>query len=201
MPAKCTLGRYKGGHMQNAIIKGEGNSRYLKSVADFLTQYPDYESFAQALMTGTLPIDLNGINPAGWTQQGTPITAGTLLSDDTAERLGLENTEAATVNDALASLGGPASERLYKLVNESPAITSADLAASDLVPLADVSEAAGKKLTLSNLMGYINNRANRVQDSNSANATYMARGIAAGTADLTAGTSDLASGCIYLVYE
>ncbi len=185
--------------MQNAIIKGEGNSRYLKSVADFLTLYPDYESFAQAMAEGTLPIDLNGINPAGWTQQGTPLTTATLLSDETAEHLGLEGD--ATVNDALNSLGGPASERLYKLVNESPALASGDLAASDLVPLADASEAAGKKLTLANLMGYINNRTTRVQDSNSAYGTYMARGIAAGAADLTAGTSDLVSGCIYLVYE
>lgn len=184
--------------MQNAIIKGEGNSRYLKSVADFLTLYPDYESFAQAMAEGSLPIDLNGINPAGWTQQGTPLTTATLLSDETAEHLGLEGD--ATVNDALNSLGGPASERLYKLVNGSPALTSAALAASDLVPLADASEAAGKRLTLANLMQYINNRPSRVQDSNSSYGTYMARAIAAGTADMVS-SSNLASGCIYLVYE
>ena len=32
-------------------------------------------------------------------------------------------------------------------------------------------------------------------------ATYMARGIAAGTDDLTAGVSSLTSGCLYFVYE
>ena len=39
--------------MKDGIIKGNGNSRYLKSVADFLTQYPTYEDFSNALSDGT----------------------------------------------------------------------------------------------------------------------------------------------------
>lgn len=87
--------------MEDGIIKGTGNSRYMKSVADFLTRYPNYEAFAQALMTGTLPFDLNGINPEGWTQQGTPLNKANLLTDLTAEEIGIEN---ATPDDALYSL-------------------------------------------------------------------------------------------------
>lgn len=79
--------------MQDGILKGTGNSRYLKSVASFLSLYPTYEDFAQALIEGTLPIDLNGINEAGWAQLGTALTAGNLLSDATAEKLGLGPVE------------------------------------------------------------------------------------------------------------
>lgn len=38
--------------MQDGIMKGTGNSRYLKSIADFLTQYPTYQEFAAALAAG-----------------------------------------------------------------------------------------------------------------------------------------------------
>lgn len=75
--------------MQDAIMKGNGNSRYLKSVASFLSLYPTYEDFAQALMAGTLPIDLNGINSAGWSQEGTPLNKASLLKDTTAALYGL----------------------------------------------------------------------------------------------------------------
>ena len=71
--------------MQDGIIKGTGNSRYLKSIADFLTQYPTYNDFAAALAAGTLPIDLNGINETGWDQLGTALNKANLLSDETAQ--------------------------------------------------------------------------------------------------------------------
>lgn len=89
--------------MKDGVIKGTGDSRYLKSVVDFLTRYPNYETFAQALMEGRLPIDLNGINPDGWTQQGTPLDKASLLSDATAARIGLENDD-PTPDQALSAL-------------------------------------------------------------------------------------------------
>ena len=52
--------------MKDGIIKGSGNSRYLRTVANALTLYPNYESFIAALIQGTFPIDLNGINSSGW---------------------------------------------------------------------------------------------------------------------------------------
>lgn len=88
--------------MQDGIIKGTGNSRFLKSVPDFLSQYPTYESFVAALAAGTLPVDFNGINETGWQQLGTALNKGNLLSDETAEMLGLPNT--ATPNDAFSLL-------------------------------------------------------------------------------------------------
>lgn len=73
--------------MQDEIIRGTGNSRYLKSVSDFMTRYPTYADFCNALVAGTLPIDLNGKNPAGIAQQGTPLNKANLLSDATAVAL------------------------------------------------------------------------------------------------------------------
>lgn len=90
--------------MQDAIALGTGNSRYLRSVAGFMQLYPTYEDFAAALVAGTLPIDLNGINPDGWAQQGTALDKANLLTDSTAALLGLGDE--AVVNDALAALGG-----------------------------------------------------------------------------------------------
>lgn len=87
--------------MKDGVIKGNGNSRYLKSIEDFKSVYPDYDAFAQALVDGTLPIDLNGINEAGWVSVGTPMNKGTLLSDETATGLGLDPDSDPTVDDAL----------------------------------------------------------------------------------------------------
>lgn len=85
--------------MQDGIIKGTGNSRYLKSISNFLAQYPTYQDFAAALAAGTLPIDLNGINEAGWDQLGTALNKVNLLSDETCGIMDLENT--AVPDDAL----------------------------------------------------------------------------------------------------
>lgn len=77
--------------MKDGIIKGNGNSRYLKSVADFLTQYPTYEAFAAALTAGTLPVDLNGINEDGWQQIGDALCTETLLRDFAADKYGMDH--------------------------------------------------------------------------------------------------------------
>ena len=69
--------------MKDFTAKGAGNSRYLKSVSNFLTLYPTYADFAAALVAGTLPVDMNGINPDGILQAGTPLTKANLLDDTT----------------------------------------------------------------------------------------------------------------------
>ena len=74
--------------MQDGIIKETGNSRYLKSISNFLTQYPTYQDFVAALVAGTLPIDLNGINETGWDQLGTALNKANLLSDETVAAYG-----------------------------------------------------------------------------------------------------------------
>lgn len=88
--------------MQDAIIKGTGNSRKLRSVANFMALYPTYEDFAAALVAGTLPVDFNGINPNGWTQLGTPMNKANVLTDETATSMGL--TAEATPNDAFSKI-------------------------------------------------------------------------------------------------
>ena len=88
--------------MTDSVLKGTGNSRYLKTIANALTQYPTYESFITALVNGTFPIDLNGTNSAGFSTVGTPLNKANLLTDATAALLGL--TSSATVNDMLAAL-------------------------------------------------------------------------------------------------
>lgn len=94
--------------MKDMIIKGTGDSRYLKSVSNFLSLYPDYESFVAALVAGTLPIDLNGINSAGVTQEGTPLTKANLLSDTAAKLMGATGTD-PTIDAAFRGASFPVS--------------------------------------------------------------------------------------------
>lgn len=89
--------------MKDFVSKGEGKSRFLKSVSNFLTLYPDYETFVNALITGTLPVDFNGVNPVGVTEMGTPLNKATLLTDATATALELAGDD-PTVDDALNAL-------------------------------------------------------------------------------------------------
>lgn len=88
--------------MLDNIIKGNGNSRYMKTVQEALSLYPTYEAFMQALIEGTFPFDLNGINAAGWTQIGTMLTKANLLKDTTAALYGLGS--GAVPDDVLAKI-------------------------------------------------------------------------------------------------
>ena len=85
--------------MTDLVIKGTGNSRYLKSVSNFLTLYPTYADFVSALVAGTLPVDFNGINSAGIQTQGTPLNKANLLKDATASKYGQGSN--ATVDSVL----------------------------------------------------------------------------------------------------
>jgi len=94
--------------VQDAIIKGIGNSRYLKTVGEALSLYPTYEDFMQAMVAGIFPVDFNGINKDGWTQQGTLLNKANLLSDTVISTLGLSTGADSTPNDAfnvLANIG------------------------------------------------------------------------------------------------
>lgn len=112
--------------MKDSIILGTGNSRYLKSVEDFKSLYPTYDDFVAALVSGTLPVDFNGINPAGFQQVGNPLGKAALLKDDTAALYGLPNT--AVPDDALRLLAPAVSHwwrrRSYQMVEERTALPS-----------------------------------------------------------------------------
>jgi len=88
--------------MQDMVINGTGNSRFLKSVENFLDLFPTYEAFAAAFASGVLPVDFNGINPDGITQMGTPYAKATVLTDETAAQFNLDET--ATPNDVFSIL-------------------------------------------------------------------------------------------------
>lgn len=93
--------------MTDGVIKGTGNSRYLKGPANAAALYPTFDSFRDAWAAGTLPIDLNGINPAGWETVGDKLGKATLLTDSLCTALGLPTT--ATPTQAM--------DKLRQLVN------------------------------------------------------------------------------------
>lgn len=62
----------------------------------------------QAMVAGIFPVDFNGINKDGWTQQGTLLNKANLLSDTVISTLGLSTGANSTPNDAfnvLANVG------------------------------------------------------------------------------------------------
>lgn len=86
--------------MLDTIIKGEGNSRNLKS------SIPDGTTWTQALAmlrAGTFPVDLFGINEAGMNVVGTPYNKNSVLTDVTCTTVGIPST--SVPNDAFQKLG------------------------------------------------------------------------------------------------
>lgn len=72
--------------MIDSVLKGTGNSRFLKSAVPAGTSWADALAMLQA---GTFPIDFNGINTKGFQQVGTPLNKANLLKDATAAQIGL----------------------------------------------------------------------------------------------------------------
>lgn len=87
--------------MIDSVLKGTGNSRFLKSAVPAGTSWADALAMLQA---GTFPIDFNGINTEGFQQVGTPLNKANLLKDATAAQIGLPPT--ATPDDAFKILAG-----------------------------------------------------------------------------------------------
>ena len=86
--------------MQDLVALGTGNSRLMKSNIPANTTLAQ---FIQMLNNGTFPYDIGPLNPAGISQEGTPLNKGTLLKDTTAALFGLGASNVP--NDALAFLG------------------------------------------------------------------------------------------------
>lgn len=72
--------------MIDSVLKGTGNSRFLKSAVPAGISWADALAMLQA---GTFPIDFNGINAEGFQQVGTPLNKANLLKDATAAQIGL----------------------------------------------------------------------------------------------------------------
>lgn len=86
--------------MKDGVPKGTGNSRFLKSAISTATTW---EQFRTMLVNGTLPIDLGGVNAAGWQVQGDALNKANLLPDSVATALGLSGNP--QVKDALGAIG------------------------------------------------------------------------------------------------
>ena len=92
--------------MQDQIIKGTGNSRFLKSA---VPENTTHEELIAQLRAGTFPIDLNGLNDAGIEQLGTPLNKATLLKASTTGKFGFvdennDNFANVTVDGAFNAL-------------------------------------------------------------------------------------------------
>jgi len=87
--------------LKDGIVNGNGDSRYLKSA---IPANITFAQFVQMLREGTLPIDFNGINSAGWEQIGTPLNKTNVLKDSTAEGLGLVVSDDPTPDMAFQKL-------------------------------------------------------------------------------------------------
>lgn len=104
--------------MIDSVLKGTGNSRFLKSAVPAGTSWADALAMLQA---GTFPIDFNGINTEGFQQVGTPLNKANLLKDGTAGIISLPTS--ATPDEmfsALARLTGIT----YVLVGNGITVTS-----------------------------------------------------------------------------
>lgn len=182
--------------MENGNIKGTGDSRYLKSVADILSRYPDYESFAKALAEGTFPIDLNGINVDGWEKVGTRYAKETVLSDDAVSAIkGLG--ENPTPNDAFTALGNKfpvsianggtggttAESALYKLISGANNVSSSGLSIYDRLAMMQNSGGKGANVYIYDLLTLI---ANNISSYGSYKVPRVATGNYSGTEDRTA---------------
>lgn len=86
--------------MIDSVLKGTGNSRFLKSAVPAGTSWADALAMLQA---GTFPIDFNGINTEGFQQVGTPLNKANLLKDATAAQIGLPPS--TTPNGMFQALG------------------------------------------------------------------------------------------------
>lgn len=127
--------------MTDEIIKGTGNSRYLRSS---IAAGTTWESALTMLRNGTFPIDFNGKNTAGISQAGTDLNKANLLADATATAAG--GSASSTVNNILANLAA-----LYPVINNKSALAASGVAKNDKIPIADVSAGTAKTVTLTEL--------------------------------------------------
>lgn len=85
--------------MENLVPLGTGNSRLMKSNIPASTTLAQ---LIQMLNNGTFPYDIGPLNPAGISQQGTPLNKATLFKDATASLYGLTNE--SVPDDALQKI-------------------------------------------------------------------------------------------------
>lgn len=103
--------------MIDSVLKGTGNSRFLKSAVPAGTSWADALAMLQA---GTFPVDFNGINTEGFQQIGTPLNKANLLKDATAAQIGLPPS--TTPDGMFRALGNTGELHVWRktVVNSQP---------------------------------------------------------------------------------
>ena len=93
--------------MKDTIIKGDGTSRKVKAPATIPETFADWRL---QLLNGTATLDVS-LNADGCETVGTALNKATMLSDATAEALGVESDD-PNVNEALSALNKKATSTL-----------------------------------------------------------------------------------------
>nr|DAI02424.1 MAG TPA: hypothetical protein [Caudoviricetes sp.] len=118
--------------MIDSVLKGTGNSRFLKSAVPAGTSWADALAMLQA---GTFPIDFNGINTDGFQQVGTPLNKANLLKDVTAAQIGLPPS--TTPDGMFQALGNTGELHVWRKTVVIGSPVSAYFSLGDTIELTD----------------------------------------------------------------
>lgn len=122
--------------MKDSILKGTGNSRFLKSAVPAGTSWADALAMLQA---GTFPIDFNGIDTEGFQQVGTPLNKANLLKDVNALTLGL--TGDVTPNDMFNVLAHTGDLHVWRKTARDASVSAPGYNLGDIKSLTNICQA------------------------------------------------------------
>lgn len=122
--------------MIDSVLKGTGNSRFLKSAVPAGTSWADALAMLQA---GTFPIDFNGINTEGFQQVGTPLNKANLLKDVNALTLGLSGT--AVPDDMFNVLAHAGELHVWRKTARDANVSAPGYNLGDIKSLTDICQA------------------------------------------------------------
>lgn len=140
--------------MIDSVLKGTGNSRFLKSAVPAGTSWADALAMLQA---GTFPIDFNGINTEGFQQVGTPLNKANLLKDATAAQIGLPPS--TTPDGMFQALGNTGELHVWRKTVVAAQEIPAGYTLGDVKTKKDISATGSGEGYIGFYMGYSDNLA------------------------------------------
>lgn len=140
--------------MIDSVLKGTGNSRFLKSAVPAGTSWADALAMLQA---GTFPIDFNGINTEGFQQVGTPLNKANLLKDATAAQIGLPPS--TTPDGMFQALGNTGELHVWRKTVTTAQEIPAGYKLGDVKTKKDISATGSGEGYIGFYMGYSDNLA------------------------------------------
>lgn len=140
--------------MIDSVLKGTGNSRFLKSAVPAGTSWADALAMLQA---GTFPIDFNGINTEGFQQVGTPLNKANLLKDATAAQIGLPPS--TTPDGMFQALGNTGELHVWRKTVTTTQEIPAGYNLGDVKTKKDISATGSGEGYIGFYMGYSDNLA------------------------------------------